>query len=329
MSDKPNVLAEGGGRVSVDVQDIISSPKVQKQVEAVRQLAAAPDQGETPFLSDDCILPNGHHAQCLLITGDGPCDCRFAERTSCQEQLDAAIDEVSKMPAKSPEEETKLERMIYTLRHHLDLTGAFSQRVAATLESMRDECAKLRERVGELESAHASLCDTVASAKRNSGLPDTGIELGCDLREHIWQISYAEVKQRQRTSEAESRLSALAKGAGELPEETGTIKTAREAGDMAPPAVQRMLKAYDELRSIAARALEDSKRLDWLDTLPKRRFKDHNGKEWPIISEIYINSHGHHVWLRNETADIVQAGEGKTIREAIDAALNSGGGEEK
>jgi hypothetical protein len=48
-----NVSGTGGGKVSVPVSDIVNSPKVQRQVAAVKELAsAAPDSGmpETPNL---------------------------------------------------------------------------------------------------------------------------------------------------------------------------------------------------------------------------------------------------------------------------------------
>lgn len=47
-----------------------------------------------------------------------------------------------------------------------------------------------RERRVRAEAELASLADTVAAALRNTEMSDQGVELGADLREFIWSLSY-------------------------------------------------------------------------------------------------------------------------------------------
>lgn len=65
---------------------------------------------------------------------------------------------------------------------------------------------------------------------------------------------------------------------------------------------------------------EDTKRLEWLETLNGRRYCHPRGKIWPLSTDIHINK-SFAIYLRNELGNIACQGDGSTMREAIDKAI--------
>jgi len=68
-------------------------------------------------------------------------------------------------------------------------------------------------------------------------------------------------------------------------------------------------------------ARQDSARLDYLDTFPARReYQNERRPQVPVPSDLHCDEEGWRIYVRNLFGRVVQRGEGRTIREAIDRA---------
>lgn len=83
--------------------------------------------------------------------------------------------------------------------------------------------------------------------------------------------------------------------------------------------IQIPLAEYEKLRA-------DAERLDYLDTLTKRRLKI-GRKLWPIASDMHFGASGVALYVRTGIGSKTETqGVGNTVRAAIDAAIKQEGG---
>jgi hypothetical protein len=83
--------------------------------------------------------------------------------------------------------------------------------------------------------------------------------------------------------------------------------------------IQIPLAEYEKLKA-------DAERLDYLDTLTKRRLKT-GRKLWPIASDMHFGASGVALYVRTGIGSKTETqGVGNTVRAAIDAAIKQEGG---